>query len=255
MTLTSPFDQHTALDWIERWDRQQEGYVYGRERVFDLTFEVIERLAGAPGRLLDLAAGPGALASRAGRRFPDAELLALDIDPVLVELGRRGHGERIRWFEADLRLADWHHAIEPGSVDVVMSATALHYLDAHHLPHVAAGIAQLLRPGGVFVDCDTMRSDPGNPRIAELTEQLRRESWEQSFADGKEDFGAWWQALEAEPGWQDLFAERDRRFGPQRHGTESAITERVAALRAAGFVEVDTIAQDLDKHVLVAIAP
>jgi SAM-dependent methyltransferase len=253
MTITPP--QHDPAAWIERWDRQQEGYVFGRDRAFDLTFEAIERLAGHPRRVLDLASGPGPLAIRAKTRYPDAEVVALDIDPVLVELGKRAHGDQLDWVEADLRQPGWHRAAGDAHFDAVVSATALHYLDAVHLPHVYSGIASVLRSGGVFVDCDTMRTGADNPRIAALTEALRRERWATNFAGDKEDFHAWWQALETEPGWDELFAERTRRFGAKRYGEESTITERIAALRGAGFVEVDTVAQDLDKHVLIAVAP
>jgi cyclopropane fatty-acyl-phospholipid synthase-like methyltransferase len=54
-----------AQAWLQRWDRQQEGYVPDREATFALMFDVLDRLGAAPGRLLDLACGPGSLADRA----------------------------------------------------------------------------------------------------------------------------------------------------------------------------------------------
>lgn len=248
---TRPMDEATALDWIDRWDRQQGGYVYGRERAFGLLFDVVERLVGPPRRVLDLACGPGALAVRATRRWPAAEVVALDLDPVLLHLGRRAYGDRIVWAEGDLRRADWGTALS-GPFDAVISATALHYLDAHLLDHVATGLAALLVPGGVFADCDTMLADPAQPRLAALQEDLRRERWARAF-DDTEDFAAWWAALRLDEQLSGLFAERDRRFGPRRFGKESTLTERTIALHRAGFVEVDTVLQDLDKRILVAI--
>jgi len=56
-----------AQAWLQRWDRQQEGYVPDREATFALMFDVLDRLGAAPGRLLDLACGPGSLADRASR--------------------------------------------------------------------------------------------------------------------------------------------------------------------------------------------
>jgi hypothetical protein len=97
-----------------------------------------------------------------------------------------------------------------------------------------------------------MRTDPAHARLAALTEELRRHSWATAFAD-REDFGAWWAALQQVTALAPLFAERERRFGPRRFGQESTVTEREAALRAAGFGEIDTVLQDLDKRLLVAI--
>ncbi|MDN5915253.1 MAG: class I SAM-dependent methyltransferase [Pseudonocardia sp.] len=51
--------------------------------------DVVDRLGAAPGRLLDLACGPGSLARRAVRRFPGAEVVGVDFDPVMLELARR----------------------------------------------------------------------------------------------------------------------------------------------------------------------
>ncbi|MGY6501471.1 MAG: class I SAM-dependent methyltransferase [Acidimicrobiales bacterium] len=251
--VSSPaLSREDAVAWIDRWDRQQEGYVFDRERTFRLMFEVVERLVGQPARLLDLASGPGPVAVRALERFPAAEVVALDIDPVLVELGRRAHGDRIVWAEADLLTPEWVDALGGRRFDAVVSATSLHYLDAEHLPVVARGVADLLVPGGVFVDCDIMLTDPDQPRLAALADALRREQWDSAF-DGREDFAAWWASLRGQPGFDDLFAERARRFGPRGHGDETAVTERVGALRAAGFAEIATVAQDVDKHVLVAL--
>lgn len=59
MTTSHQLD---AAGWLRRWDRQQAGYVPDREETFALMLDVVERLGAAPGRLLDLACGPGSLA-------------------------------------------------------------------------------------------------------------------------------------------------------------------------------------------------
>jgi trans-aconitate methyltransferase len=136
-----------AQAWLQRWDRQQEGYVPDREATFALMFDVLDRLGAAPGRLLDLACGPGSLADRALARYPGAEVVGLDLDLVMLELARRTLGDRVRWVDADLRSPAWTDGL--GEFDAVVSATALHWLDAEHLPTLPDGLAAALRPGGL----------------------------------------------------------------------------------------------------------
>ncbi len=247
-------NQLDAGEWLRRWDRQQSGYVPDREQTFALMLDVAERLGAAPGRLLDLGCGSGSLAERALDRFPDADVVGLDLDPVMLELGRRTLGDRIQWVEADLRTPGWPDVLPGGPVDAVVSATALHWLDPEQLPTLSEGIAAVLRPDGVFVNYDTLLADAATPRLAALTKDLRIARTEsRTCAAGFEDFYTWWDALAQEPELRELFAERDRRFGPRRHGPGTTLTQWQHALRDAGFTEVTTLTQDMDRRLLVAI--
>lgn len=245
-------DGFDAAGWVHRWDRQQAGYVPDRDATFAHILDVLERLDARPGRLLDLGCGPGSLAQRALGRWPDAEVLGLDFDPVMLELGRRTLGERVQWVEADLRSSGWCRQLDGPPLDSVVSATALHWLDPDHLIQLATGLAARLRPGGVFVDYDTLLADPANPRLAALIKELRAEQ-QAAGIDGKEDFTGWWTALAAEPELGALFTERDRRLGGRRTGTGNTLGQFEQALREAGFAEVDTLFQRNDRRLLVAI--
>lgn len=243
-----------AAAWVRRWDRQQTGYVPDREETFALMLDVLERLGAPPGRLLDLACGPGSLSDRTLARFPAAEVVALDLDPVMLELGRQTLGDRVQWVEADLRSASWHHPLPAGHFDAVVSATALHWLDTEHLPALADGLATVLRPDGVFLNFDTLLANPQQPRLAALTRELREANTTHRTADdGFEDFYIWWDALAAEPDLRELFDERERRFGARRHGSGTSLPQWEHALRAAGFAEIATLTQVMDRRLLVAI--
>ncbi len=253
MTDLAP-KEFDATGWVRRWDRQQAGYVPDREESFALMLEILQRLGAAPGRLLDLGCGPGSLSDRVLARFPDAEVIGLDLDPVMLELGRRTLGERVQWVQADLRTPDWPDAVPGGPVDAVVSAIALHWLDTEHLPALAGGIAAVLRRDGVFVNFDTLLADPAAPRLAALTKDLRvAQTDSTTCAVGFEDFSAWWDSLAEEPELRELFAERDRRFGPRRHGCGTTLAQWQQALPAAGFTEVATLIQVMDHRLLVAI--
>lgn len=258
-------DDLDAADWVRRWDLQQACYVPDREAIFSHILDIIERLDATPGRLLDLGCGPGSLAHRALNRWPDAEIVGLDLDPVLLELARRTLGDRIRWVETDLRSPDWQRPLGDGAFDAMTSATALHWLDPAHLEHLTTGLAEGLRPGGVFINYDTLPADPANPRLAALTAQLRHEQQLAGLEDtDAEDWSTWWTGLAAHPQLDELFAERNRRLDPSAlafdckraradRGTHATITEFAQALRHAGFAEVDTLVQLNDRRLLIAI--
>jgi hypothetical protein len=71
---------------------------------------------------------------------------------------------------------------------------------------------------------------------------------------GIETAEQWWDALAAEPALAPLLAERTRRFaGKQHQDTPPGFDVHVAALRDAGFREVDTIWQALANRVVLAV--
>ncbi len=215
--------------------------------------DVLERLGAAPGRLLDLACGVGSLADRALSRFPDAGVVALDLDPVMVELGRRTLGGKVRWVQADLRFPDWDRGLRDETFDSVVSATALHWLEAADLPQLANGLATMIRPGGVFLNYDVL-VDPASPRIAEVAAELRTAMQDEIITvEGFEDFTDWWDAIRAAPLFGELVAERERRFARRPRGRGNNLRQFQQAFLDAGFSEVGTLRQINDRRLFVAI--
>lgn len=217
-------------------------------------FEILNRLEAAPGRLVDLGCGPGSLAGRARENWPAADVVGIDFDPVLLELGRRTLAERVRWIDADLRGPGWSVAIEPGSVDAVLSTTALHWLSPEELCGVADEAGTLLRESGVFITYDPMWLASSAPRLRALSHQLHLDRVDEAVvASGGERWDDWWASLAAEPDLIDRFAQREDRMRTRRRGPGPSAEEFVTAFRDAGFAEVGTVRQIADRHMLVAI--
>jgi SAM-dependent methyltransferase len=128
-------------------------------------------------RLLDLGAGTGTGALGLARRFPDAEVIAVDVEPGSLKLLRDkaadlGLGERVRAVAADLD-EGWP---ELGVLDVTWASMSLHHLADPG--RVLGDVLAATRPGGLIA-------------VAEFGDQLR-------FLPGDLGFGR--------PGFEDRVA-------------------------------------------------
>lgn len=262
MTRTSDL----AIDWkhwLDRWDEQQRGYLPQREHRFSTMIDVVEEISrrnrtSAP-RILDLACGPGCISSRLLERIPDAHCVAVDIDPLLLAIGKGTLGTadgRIEWVEANLRDPGWaKHLPDGNEFDAVLTTTALHWLDTDRLFPVYRDLAELVREGGVFLNGDHLFFGPDKPALRSIAENLRKKHQEESHnVRGVEDWKQWWEDIACQPGVDALLAERKTRFGECHHSSRTPIhAVHEAALLDAGFCEVDVIWQDLDNRILAAV--
>ncbi len=246
-------------DWLRRWDRQQSGYMPARERRFDAMFDLVGALLPPKFVAIDLACGPGSLSQRLLHRFPRARTIAVDLDPVTLELGRhalRGLKGRMTWVEADLREPDWVRKLPESPVDAVLTTTALHWLQEDELARLYLDLHQVVRRGGVVMNGDHMSFDRTLPTFRALTDRIVQGQKVHRTGKAKpENWKSWWRNLAKEPALRAQFAERRRRF-PKEHRSDPAVTLGLhqEQLRAAGFREVGVVWQELDNRVLMAVA-
>ncbi|MFE3454880.1 class I SAM-dependent methyltransferase [Nonomuraea sp. NPDC059194] len=243
-----PLDPQVASAWLRRWDAQQERYVADRERRFDVICDTLcHALAGCDRPLvLDLGCGPGSLTARVCRRLPSARAMGVDNDPLLLALARSVYGHTAQFAEADLRRPGWSALTGLNSaVDAAISSTALHYLPAETLADLYLELADVIRPGGLFINADNLYDE--QPMIAGIAAALRR-----SRVASGEDWAAWWQAATRDRELAGLVAERERSgAGDGDHRVSAAVHEQL--LRRAGFDQVGTVWQAGDDVVLVAV--
>ncbi|HVE77686.1 MAG TPA: class I SAM-dependent methyltransferase [Gemmatimonadaceae bacterium] len=242
-------------DWLARWDRFQESYVPHRAAQFDLMLDCVASWwRGTPVRALDLGCGPGSVAARLLHRLPAAEVVALDYDPWLIEMGRRTIGgcDRLTWLEADLRDDAWNRPLRHQEFHAVLTATTLHRFDAGELTHIYRGIATLMVEGGLFLNADVLPT--GSPRVMRLTRELLMR-WQARRATPPlgESWFAFWQDARRVPAFRALIAERDRRLEPRTARQAPALAFHEDALLAAGFREVGEIWRWHESAILLAI--
>lgn len=255
-----------SQEWIRRWDRQQEVYIPNRETSYQVMWDALtyflnlnEEGVDKPLLALDLACGTGSITQWLLARFPAARAIAVDIDPVLMRLGQDALGDmdgRLRWVEADLRLPDWIHHLPEAGFDAVLSSTAIHWLDPVRLAGLYQELAQMMKPGSVFLNFDAVAA--ADEEIQKYYEK-KMDHWESAAlaGDQRENWQAWWEAIAQEKDYQPLLAERKRRFeAVPSTGTEDrgvTMAEQVSALRAAGFAAVDTLWQDHRSRIVIAL--
>ncbi|MEW2134692.1 class I SAM-dependent methyltransferase [Streptomyces sp. NPDC005435] len=245
-----------AKDWVERWERQQQRYAVDREERFTVIADVVEHVAAGRSRplLLDLGCGPGSLSARLAARLPDAEIIAVDMDPLLLELGRTHHADAARYVEAMIGADGWTDALKADrEVDAAVSTTALHYLAEPALLDTYRALAAMLRPGGVLVNGDHF--PPSDGACRSVTAHVGRRHAERTDAHTPEDWQSWWAAAAQDPELADLFDERLRRVsacGGNGSGHFSAAHHTELLLRA-GFAHVAPVWQYGDSCVLVAV--
>jgi SAM-dependent methyltransferase len=213
---------------------------------------MLDLVGPAPGRdhlvLLDLCCGTGSISRRALLRFPGASIVAVDMDPVHLELGRRSLGEAVEWRDADLRDPEWAAGLEPGSFDAVLSATAIHWFQPEEVVALYRTLAQLLREEGVFANADHI--PVSSPELAARSQDLL-DRWQAVQLDEGEDYYAYRDALREDPTLQPLVEEGDRRFADKPPGLAAPLDFHREALLAAGFRTADEVWRHLADAILV----
>jgi SAM-dependent methyltransferase len=247
-----------ARDWIFRWDRQQEGYLTDREERFTVLIDAVEAHVARPDPLvLDLGCGPGSLASRLLDRLPDAAVVAIDTEPLLLALARGANPRRpgLRFADLDLRTPGWAAALElDRAADAAVSTTALHWIDEAGLRTAYGELASVLRPGGIFLDGDHLAAD--SPGLFALEQALSRRAAQRRFGDAPpEDWRQWWDAAAADPALTGLVPDHPNGDGAaDHHGSESLhLATHVEALHGAGFTEIGTLWQHGNDRLLCAL--
>ncbi len=246
--------------WVERWERQQRRYAIDREERFTVIADVVEYVTLGQRRplVVDLGCGPGSLAARLAERLPRAEVVGVDMDPLLLELARTHHASAARYVDAEIGADGWTDALALGRpLDAAVSTTALHYLPEPVLRRTYVQLAALLRPGGALVNGDHLPQSGAVPGA--LAAHVGRRRAERLRDGDHEDWESWWAAVAAEPELAEPLAERRRRLsgpaGAEGGGADNglSVSDHAALLRAAGFGHVVPVWQFGDSCVLVAI--
>ena len=115
---------------------------------------------GAAPRVLDLGCGTGTVARAILERWPEAELICLDMAENMLEMARL---KLARFDKTEYIAADFSGWEGKGPYDAVVSSLALHHLEDDGKKRVFfRKVFAMLGSGGVFLNADVVLSgDPG----------------------------------------------------------------------------------------------
>ncbi|MFG1885812.1 class I SAM-dependent methyltransferase [Micromonospora sp. NPDC049102] len=185
-------DRAQAVRWRESWAQVMEGFVPHLASLEETLCRVAEAVGGrSPARVLDLGGGPGLLAERMARRWTDAAIALMDIDPVLLALARGALWGEVRALEGDLSTPGWVDRAG-GGYDLVTVVMTLHYLPPARVRAFYDDARRCLAPGGLLIVADLM-PDEGlpslmgalNPAPDEAVAELAWAQWWSGIADLK----------------------------------------------------------------------
>jgi len=181
---------------VTQWHWDPETYLVNMLAEVPAYQELQEHAAAATDgearTILELGVGTGETARRVLARHPDAELVALDSSPEMLERAREVLPK------ADLRRARLEDPLPEGPFDLVVSALAVHHLDGPGKQDLFKRIAAVLAPGGRFVLADVVVPEREQDVVTPI-------DWEYDLPDRVDDQLDWLRnaGLDAETVWTD----------------------------------------------------
>ncbi len=119
--------------------------------------ELTERVSARPGdRILDFGCGTGTLACMLKRRYPEAEVYGLDVDPdVLGQAREKGDraGLEVHWLKGSIK----DHGARMAPVNQIVSSLVFHHLTDDEKRQTLLDMRGILAPGGELHLCDFTR--------------------------------------------------------------------------------------------------
>ena len=180
--------------WVERFEKMQKRYLVRWEERFEIIIRLVRAKLGEVELIVDLGCGAGSMSERILKEIDQCEVVAIDFDPTLLMLAEARlakFGRRVRIVQKDLRQQSWTECIK-GTTDAVVSATALHWVSAEQLAVLYGQLADILRPGGIFLNADHVASE--SPAIQKSWEEHRQAMRRKEGHGEAENWGEFFQA-------------------------------------------------------------
>ena len=197
-------------------------------------------------RVLDLCCGPGDVGRFMRARYRNSRIDCVDRDVFLMSICigvNRREGVCAHNFVRDLWNTDWHRGLEPG-YDVVATANALHWFDAHRVAELFKDVFQLLRPGGVFLFVE--------PACTEKTFAAGFAEWKsrQQARYSRENWDRFWTRANEILGYDHtkFLGSRDSHL----IGDGMPVSGWIQLLKNVGFESVDVLLRDTDEVLLAS---
>jgi len=219
--------------YVDEWVRRQQSEDPTRAEQFQLMCDLFPFPSDATVIILDIGAGYGPVSTFILDRYPQATCIAQDgSEPMLKHarelMGR--YGERFKTYQSDLFHTNWLPK-QFGPFDAAVTSSCLHNLrDLARIGEIYGEVRRHLKPGGVFLNVDLI-----NAPTAELQQRYVGVTAARRQREGAsgEDLGAMVRRGARSPA--------EETTGPFPAGLD----QHLAALKAAGFKDVDCFWKEL----------
>ena len=230
-----PCDHH---DWdsetyVDEWVKRQQSEDSARAEQFQLMCDLFPFPSDATVTIMDIGAGYGPVSRFILDRYPHATCIGQDGSEPMLKRARElmgKYGDRFRTYQSDLFQANWLPE-QFGPFDAAVTSSCLHNLrDFARICEIYGEIRRRLKPGGAFLNVDLINAPTAElqQRYAGVTAARRQ----REGASG-ENVGAMVRRAAPFPA--------EGTAGPFPAGLD----QHLAALRAAGFKDVDCFWKEL----------
>ncbi len=219
--------------YVEEWVTRQRAADPTRAQRFQFLCDLFPFPTDATVTILDVGAGYGPVSKFILDQFPNATCIAQDGSEPMLQQARQimaSYGARFQPYQADLFDKDWLPQ-QFGPFDAAVSASCLHNLrDFKRISEIYGDIRTHLKPSGIFLNLDLVNA----PTLA------LQQHYVGVAAARRQREGAPHEGVTAMLQQAHQAAEH----GPA-HAFPANLDEQLAALRAAGFTDVDCFWKDL----------
>src|SRR5215468_6976469 len=235
-------DHHdwTSDTYVEEWVTRQRAADPTRAQRFQVLCDLFPFPTDATVTILDVGAGYGAVSKFILAQFSNATCIAQDGSEPMLQRARQimaSYGTRFQSHQSDLFDKNWLPQ-QFGPFDAAVSVSCLHNLrDFKRISELYGDIRAHLKPGGVFLNLDLLNA----PTLA-LQQHYVRVAAARRQREGAPRAGV--TAMLQQVHQSADHAHQAAEHGPA-HAFPANLDEQLAALRAAGFTEVDCFWKDL----------
>ncbi len=224
---------------------RRSGILGAQEQLATLLHLLPKREDAADLRVLDMGCGDGILLATVLTRWTQAQGVALDGSPTMLDLARQRFASyptgQVQCVEKDFNEKDWHTALPFDSYDAIISGFAIHHSEDDRKQEIYADIFALLRPGGVFVNTEHVAS------ASPLGEELFEHAYAHSITLKRHELGLGGTFEEALKKIHTRLDKSANRLTP--------VETQLQWLRAIGFKDVDCYWKHYELAVLAGYKP
>ena len=152
-----PHHDWQSAEYVQDWISNDVTKDEERKPILRRMMSLARLDSNADINVLDVGAGYGIVTSVVLETFPRAHVTLQDFSAPMLEHARQRlapFADATAFVQSDLRDEGWVESVG-GPFDLAVSAIAIHNLgEADQMAEVYRHVQQVLKPGGIFLDCD-----------------------------------------------------------------------------------------------------